>query len=158
MEFRPLGGRDGRCMQMRSIFQCNAHHGIRAIGDSHPGVLQIFCQNRQDFWDGCQSGVEPSVVSLGASDPNALAETKIGPVQAEVMHRSGPWRSFDAAHSAELEWVAWLNNRRPLEPIGNIPPAEAEANLSAPPERSEMAAQPRPTRLRKIRCNADRFG
>ena len=25
-----------------------------------------------------------------------------------------------------LEWVDWFNNRRLLEPIGNIPPAEAE--------------------------------
>jgi len=32
---------------------------------------------------------------------------------------------------ATLEWVDWLNNRRPLEPIGNIPPAEAEANYYA---------------------------
>ena len=26
----------------------------------------------------------------------------------------------------KLEWVDWFNNRRLLEPIGNIPPAEAE--------------------------------
>ena len=33
-----------------------------------------------------------------------------------------------------LKWVDWFNNRRLLEPIGNIPPAEAEdafyANLN----------------------------
>ena len=28
---------------------------------------------------------------------------------------------------ATLEWVDWFNHRRLLEPIGNIPPAEAEA-------------------------------
>ena len=28
-----------------------------------------------------------------------------------------------------LEWVNWFNNRRLLEPIGNIPPAEAEERL-----------------------------
>ena len=28
---------------------------------------------------------------------------------------------------ATLEWVDWFNNRRLLQPIGNIPPAEAEA-------------------------------
>jgi len=28
---------------------------------------------------------------------------------------------------ATLEWVGWLNNRCLLEPIGNVPPAEAEA-------------------------------
>ena len=29
---------------------------------------------------------------------------------------------------ATLEWVAWFNRRTLLEPIGYIPPAEAEAN------------------------------
>ncbi|MCG3267889.1 hypothetical protein Yoon_09180 [Yoonia sp. I 8.24] len=36
--------------------------------------------------------------------------------------------------------VDWFNNRRLLEPIGNIPPAEAEANFYAALERSNMAA------------------
>ncbi len=44
-----------------------------------------------------------------------------------MIHRSGPWRSLDAVEFATLEWVDWFNNRRLLEPIGNIPPAEAEA-------------------------------
>ncbi|MAN58017.1 MAG: hypothetical protein CMI50_16370, partial [Paracoccus sp.] len=33
------------------------------------------------------------------------------------------WRSFEAVEYATLEWVDWFNNRRLLEPIGNIPPA-----------------------------------
>ena len=37
-------------------------------------------------------------------------------------------RSFEAVEFATLEWVHWFNERRLLEPIGNIPPAEAEAN------------------------------
>jgi len=41
---------------------------------------------------------------------------------------------------ATLDWVDWFNNRRLLEPIGNIPPAEAEANSYATLERSDMAA------------------
>ena len=45
------------------------------------------------------------------------------------IHRRGPWRSFEAVKYATLEWVDWFNNRRLLEPIGNIPPAEAEANF-----------------------------
>lgn len=43
-------------------------------------------------------------------------------------------------NTATLEWVDWFNNRRLLEPIGNIPPAEAEANFYAALEKSEMAA------------------
>lgn len=46
--------------------------------------------------------------------------------KAEVIHRRRPWRSFEAVEFATLEWVDWFNNRRLLEPIGNIPPAEAE--------------------------------
>jgi transposase InsO family protein len=60
--------------------------------------------------------------------------------KAEVIHRRGPWRSFDAVAYAALEWVDWFNNRRLLEPIGNIPPAEAEANFYAALETSDMAA------------------
>ena len=44
-------------------------------------------------------------------------------------HRRGPWRSFEAVEYATFEWVDWFNNRRLLDPIGNIPPAEAEANF-----------------------------
>ena len=32
---------------------------------------------------------------------------------------------------ATLEWVDWFNNRRLSEPIGNIPPAEAEERYYA---------------------------
>jgi hypothetical protein len=54
--------------------------------------------------------------------------------------RSGNWRSFEAVEYATLEWVDWFNNRRLLEPIGNIPPAEAEANFYAALETEAMAA------------------
>ena len=59
---------------------------------------------------------------------------------AEVIHRRGPWRGFEAAEYATLEWVDWFNNRRLLEPIGNIPPAEVEANFYAAQETEPMAA------------------
>jgi putative transposase len=36
----------------------------------------------------------------------------------------GPWRNFEEVEFATLEWVDWFNNRRLLEPIGNIPPAD----------------------------------
>ena len=52
----------------------------------------------------------------------------------------GPWRSIDAVEFATLEWVDWFNNRRLLEPIGNIPPAEAEANYYAELETRAVAA------------------
>jgi len=73
------------------------------------------------------AGIEPSVGSVGDSYDNALAETINGLYKAEVIHRRGPWRSFEAVEFATLEWVDWFNHRRLLEPIGNVPPAEAEA-------------------------------
>ncbi len=83
-----------------------------------------------------EAGIEPSVGSVGDSYDNALAETVNGLYKAEVIHRRGPWRNFEAVEFATLEWVDWFNNRRLLEPIGNIPPAEAEeryyAMLDAP--------------------------
>jgi putative transposase len=73
-----------------------------------------------------QAGVEPSVGSVGDSYDNAMAETIIGLYKTEVIHRRGPWRKLDDVEYATLEWVDWFNNRRLLEPIGNLPPAEFE--------------------------------
>lgn len=74
-----------------------------------------------------EAGLVPSVGSVGDSYDNALAETINGLYKAEVIWRRGPWRSLEAVEYATLEWVDWYNNRRLLEPIGNVPPAEAEA-------------------------------
>jgi putative transposase len=87
-----------------------------------------------------EAGIEPSVGSVGDSYDNALAETVIGLFKTEVIHRRGPWRSFESVEFATLEWVDWFNNRRLLEPIGNIPPAEAEAAYYAQLEVMPMAA------------------
>jgi putative transposase len=87
-----------------------------------------------------EAGIEPSVGSVGDSYDNALAETVIGLFKTEVIHRRGPWRSCEAVEFATLEWVDWFNNRRLLEPIGNVPPAEAEAAYYAQLEVMPMAA------------------
>jgi putative transposase len=80
-----------------------------------------------------EAKIAPFVGSVGDSYDNAL-------FKAEVIHRRRPWRSFDAVEYATLEWMDWFNTRRPLEPIGNIPPAEAETNFYATLERSDIAA------------------
>ncbi|WP_095204622.1 IS3 family transposase [Mesorhizobium carmichaelinearum] len=87
-----------------------------------------------------EAGVEPSVGSVGDSYDNALAETINGLYKAEVIHRRGPWRNFEAVEFATLEWVDWFNNRRLLEPIGNIPPAEAEERYYAMLDEPAIAA------------------
>ncbi|WP_046866299.1 integrase core domain-containing protein, partial [Microvirga massiliensis] len=87
-----------------------------------------------------EAGIELSVGSIGDSYDNAFAETVIGLFKAEVIHCRGPWRSFEAVEFATLEWVDWFNNRRLLEPIGNVPPAEAEARYYTQLEVIPMAA------------------
>lgn len=87
-----------------------------------------------------EAGIEPSVGSVGDSYDNALAETINGLYKAEVIHRRGPWRNFEAVEFATLEWVDWFNHRRLLEPIGNIPPAEAEARYYASNNQAAIAA------------------
>ncbi len=64
----------------------------------------------------------------------------IGRYKTEAIDRRGPWRSFEAVEFATLEWVDWFNRRRLLEPIGNIPPAEAEDRHCAQLEGNQMAA------------------
>jgi transposase InsO family protein len=87
-----------------------------------------------------EAGIEPSVGSVGDSYDNALAETINGLYKAEVIHRRGPWRNFEAVEFATLEWVDRFNHRRLLEPIGNIPPAEAEERHYAMLDEPAMAA------------------
>jgi putative transposase len=74
-----------------------------------------------------EAGIEPSVGSVGDSYDNALAETVIGLYKTEVIRKKGPWRYLEAVEFETLDWVDWFNNRRLLEPIGDIPPVEYEA-------------------------------
>ncbi len=48
--------------------------------------------------------------------------------KAELIHRRAPWKTREAVELATLEWVAWFNNCRLLEPLGYRPPAETEEN------------------------------
>ena len=75
-----------------------------------------------------EAGIEPSVGSRGDSYDNALAETINGLYKAELIHRRAPWKSRESVELATLQWVHWFNHIRLLEPIGYVPPAEAEEN------------------------------
>lgn len=74
-----------------------------------------------------EAGIVASVGSVGDSYDNALAETINGLYKTELIRKRGPWRNVDEVEFATLEWVDWFNNRRLLQPIGDIPPAEYEA-------------------------------
>jgi putative transposase len=87
-----------------------------------------------------EAGLVPLVGSVGDSYDNALAGTINGLYTATVIWRKSLWRSFEAVEFATLEWVEWFNNRRLLEPIGNIPPAEAQAAYYTSLEELRIAA------------------
>ncbi len=95
----------------------------RLVHHSDRGVQYLSIRYTERLAD---AGIEPSVGSVGDSYDNALAETVIGLYKTEVIRRRGPWRHLEAVEFATLEWVDWFNNRRLLEPIGNVPPVEFE--------------------------------
>jgi putative transposase len=91
-----------------------------------------------------EAGIEPSVGSRGDSYDNALAESIIGLYKTEVIQRNGPWRHLEGVEFATLDWVDWFNNRRLLEPIGYVPPAEYEAQYYALASQGGAQRQPHP--------------
>jgi putative transposase len=74
-------------------------------------------------------GIEPSIGSRGDAYDNALAETIIGLYKTEVIRHLGPWKGIDDVEFATLEWVAWYNSQRLMEPLGYVPPAEYEVQF-----------------------------
>jgi transposase InsO family protein len=93
------------------------------VHHSDRGTQYLSIRYSERLADG---GIQASVGSTGDSYDNALAESIIGLYKTEVIRRRGPWRHADAVEFATLEWVDWFNQRRLLEPIGQIPPAEFE--------------------------------
>ena len=101
-----------------------------------------------------EAGIEPSVGSVGDSYDNAMAETINGLYKAGVIHRRGPWRSLEAVEFATLEWVDWFNNRRLLEPIGNIPRPRPKPTTTP---RWTTSPWPRSTQTNTPPANPERF-
>ena len=112
-------------------------HRGRLVHHSDRGVQYISIKYSERL---AEAEIEPSVGSVGDSYDNALAETINGLYKAEVLHRRGPWRNVEAVEFATLEWVNWFNNRRLLEPISNIPPAEAKEQYYAMLDKPAVAA------------------
>lgn len=80
-----------------------------------------------------------STGSTGDSYDNAMAESINGLYKAEVIHRQS-WKTRSEVELATLTWVEWYNNRRLLERLGHIPPAEAEQAYYASIVNKELAA------------------
>ena len=87
-----------------------------------------------------EADMDASVGSVGDSYDNALAETINGLYKTKVIRRRGPWKNMEEVEYATLEWVDWFNNRRLLEPIGDVPPAEYEMMYYRQLEESAMMA------------------
>ena len=115
---RIVGWRVSSSMRTDFVLDALIHHSDR--GSQYVSILYT---ERL-----AQAGIEPSVGSRGDSYDNALAETINGLYKAELIHRRAPWKTRESVELATLEWVSWFNHHRLLEPIGYIPPAEAEAN------------------------------
>ena len=119
-----------------------ALHARRPAGDeglihhSDRGVQYVSIRYSERL---AEAGIEPSVGSVGDSYDNALAETINGLYKAEVIHRRS-WRNLEAVELATHDWVDWFNHKRLLGPIGDIPPAEAEALYHQQQRELAMAA------------------
>jgi len=73
-------------------------------------------------------GTRPSIGTVADSYDNALAETVNGLYKTELIHRHAPWRTVEDVELATLGWVHWFNTSRLHSSLGDIPPAEFEAN------------------------------
>jgi putative transposase len=92
-------------------------------------------------------GAVPSVGSVGDSYDNAMAETVIGLYKTELINRVGPWRDLEALELATLGWVDWFNNRRLHSALGDVPPAEFEAEWVGGQENQPARALRSPANL-----------
>jgi putative transposase len=95
----------------------------RLIHHSDRGVQYLSIRYTERL---AEAGIEPSVGSVGDSYDNAMAESVIGLFKTEVIRRLGPWKGIEDVEFATLDWVAWFNNKRLLEPLGYVPPIEFE--------------------------------
>jgi putative transposase len=107
----------------QALYDRPTNQSERLVHHSDRGVQYLSIRYTERL---AEAGIEPSVGSTGDSYDNALAETVIGLYKTEEIHRRGPWKGLEDVEFATLEWVAWFNVHRLLEPIGDIPPVEYE--------------------------------
>jgi len=101
------------------------------------GPVELNLQRQTSLNGGVTALLLPTVLAARRWHPNHLGikpdRYRSAPLQAVIIRRPilglvlgtcQPGQSGDPADR-------WFNNRRLLEPIGNIPPAEAEANFYA---------------------------
>jgi hypothetical protein len=99
--------------------------------------------------------MESSVGSIGDFCDNALAESVVGLYKTEVIRREGPWQCLDDVEFATLDWVGWYNDKRLLEPIEDIPPAEFEQMYYQSQRSGLVEARLNKNGLRKTRSGSE---
>jgi transposase InsO family protein len=130
---RIVGWRAHTTMQTALVLDALEQALYDRVLEGAPGALVVHSDRGSQYVSMryterlAEAGAAPSVGSVGDAYDNALAESVIGLYKTEVIRRRGPWRSFDDVEFATLEWVAWFNTQRLLEPLGYVPPAEYEA-------------------------------
>jgi putative transposase len=88
------------------------------------------------------AGAVPSVGSKGDSYDNALAESTIGQIKAELIRRRGPWRTVEQLEFALFEYLDWWNHGRLHGEIGMTTPVEKEtAHYAQPPALTQAGSQ-----------------
>ena len=71
-------------------------------------------------------GVLASIGTVGDALDNAMAESFVDSFKTELL-ADRVWRTRSQLELAIVEWVAWFNNTRLHEALGDRPPAELEA-------------------------------
>jgi putative transposase len=121
----------------QAIYARRSKLGSGLVHHSDRGVQYVSIKYSERL---AEAGIQPSVGSVGNSYGNVLAETIIGLYKTEVIRKRGPWKHLGAVEFATLEWVDWFNHRRLLQPIGDRPPAEREAQYYQQFDESAIAA------------------
>jgi putative transposase len=73
-----------------------------------------------------EAGIAPSVGSVGDAYDNAMAESLNGSYKWELV-RQRRWKTRSELELATVEWINWYNHTRLHGEIGDVPPAEYEA-------------------------------
>ncbi|MFW9164861.1 integrase core domain-containing protein, partial [Corynebacterium striatum] len=98
-------------------------HGNQLIHHSDRGSQYVSLKYSTAL---AESGIRPSVGTVGDSYDNALAETVNGLYKAELIHAQGPWTSVGEVELATLRWVHWWNTKRLHEALDYATPQEIE--------------------------------
>jgi transposase InsO family protein len=111
-----------------AVFSRRLHFigGVIAHSDAGSQYVSIAYTERL-----AEIGARPSIGSIGDSYDNSLAESVNGLYKTELIRRQGPWRNAEHFELATLGWVEWFNTRRLHSELGDIPPAEFEADYYA---------------------------